>query len=299
MSEQLFLLAFDHRRSLLETFFGVEGEPAPADEANARLLKLLVWKGLTRAIGHGIARDRAGALVDATYGSEVIEAARSDGVRVATPVEESGRSEFAFETPRWREQLDELDPTWAKVLVRYNPEGDAEVNARQRKELAEVSDHCRESGRGFLFELLVPPEPHQLDGSTAAGYDVEIRPRLMVRAIVELQEAGIEPDIWKIEGLDRSEDCEAVSASARAEGRERVGCVVLGRGADTEAVDRWLRAAAGVPGFVGFAIGRTIWWEPLRGFFDAGATDEASEAAVSEIARRSLHFVDVFTGSGA
>jgi myo-inositol catabolism protein IolC len=169
------------------------------------------------------------------------------------------------------------------------------VNARQRRALVEVSDHCRASGRGFLFELLVPPEPHQLDGLTAAGYDVDVRPDLMVRAIAELQQAGIEPDIWKIEGLDRSEDCEAVAVSARAGGRDSVGCVVLGRGADTEAVDRWLRAAAGVTGFIGFAIGRSIWWEPLRGFFDAGATEKASEAAVSEVARRYLHFSDVFT----
>jgi myo-inositol catabolism protein IolC len=291
MLEQLFLLAFDHRRSLMESFFDVRGEPTPEDEANARLLKLLVWKGLTEGIGHGISRDQAGALVDATHGREVIVAAQRDGVRVATPIEESGRSEFAFQTPGWREQLDELDPTWAKVLVRYNPEGDTELNARQRRALVEVSDHCRASGRGFLFELLVPPEPHQLDGSTAARYDVEVRPDLMVRAIAELQQAGIEPDIWKIEGLDRSEDCEAVAVSARAGGRDSVGCVVLGRGADTEAVDRWLRAAAGVTGFIGFAIGRSIWWDATRAYVD-GSSDR--DATVTAIAERYGHFVDVF-----
>jgi myo-inositol catabolism protein IolC len=301
VADQLFLLASDHRGSLMESFFGVEGVPSPEEETRARRLKLVVWEGLERALRNGLPLERAGMLADPTYGREVITAAQRRGVRVATPVEASGRQEFEFEVPGWKERLDELDPTWAKVLVRYNPEGDGERNARQRRSLREVSEHCAATGRGFLFELLVPPEPSQLEtvDGDATRYDTDIRPGLMVRAIAELQRAGIEPDIWKIEGLERSEDCEAVAVAARTEGRDRVGCVVLGHGADTDAVDRWLRAGANVPGFVGFAIGRSVWWEPLRTFFEAGAGDDAAEVASSEIARRYLHFVDVFTDGSA
>jgi myo-inositol catabolism protein IolC len=295
--EQLFLLAFDHRRSLMESFFGREGDPTPNDVVKARLLKQVVWKGFEGALREGLPLDRSGALVDATYGREVITEARRAGVRVAAPLEESGHHEFAFEVSDWKERLDELDPTWAKVLVRYNPEGDAEMNARQRRALIDVSEHCHATGRSFLFELLVPAEAHQLEGvgGDADRYDTQVRPGLVVKAIAELKGAEIEPDVWKIEGLDRSEDCEAVGAAARAGGRETVGCVVLGRGADVEAVERWLRAGAHASGFIGFAIGRSIWWEPLQGFFDAGSTDEAAETASSEIARRYLHFVRVFT----
>ena len=44
--------------------------------------------------------------------------------------------------------------------------------------------------------------------------------------------------------------------------------MVLGRGASTEKVDQWLEAAAGVDGFVGFAIGRSIWWDALKGWLN-------------------------------
>jgi myo-inositol catabolism protein IolC len=104
----------------------------------------------------------------------------------------------------------------------------------------------------------------------------------VVRAVEELRAAGIQPDLWKIEGFERRADCEAVAAVAGAP------CVVLGRGADAAAVERWLRAGAGV--FDGFAIGRSIWWDPVRAFFDGAA---ARDVTVDAIAARFGHFVDV------
>jgi myo-inositol catabolism protein IolC len=297
MPERLYMLAFDHRRSFMETFLRVHGEPTPDEIERARRSKEVIWRGLDRALDDGpIATREAGALVDATYGRGVLARARERGVPVAVPVEASGRREFAFEVPRWRERLEAIDPTWGKVLVRYNPEGDPDLNDRQLRRIAEVSEHCRDKGLGFMLELLVPPEPHQLVavGGDATRYDQEVRPGLMVRAIEDAQRSGIEPDLWKIEGFDRREGYMAVSAAARADGRDHVGCVVLGRGADRAAVDRWIDAGAAVPGFVGFAIGRTIWWDPLRAFFDRGATDEDAELASGQIAREYRRFVRVF-----
>ena len=95
------------------------------------------------------------------------------------------------------------------------------------------------------------------------AYDRELRPRLMVQAIQELQDAGVEPDVWKIEGLDRREDCAKIVAAARRGGRDQVGCIVLGRGEDDKKVREWLATAARVPGFIGFAVGRTTFWDPL------------------------------------
>lgn len=297
MLQRLYVLAFDHRTSLMRSFFRVEGEPGQTDVERAYLAKRVIWQGLQRALeGGGVEPQEAGILVDETYGGAVISQARDLAVQVAVPVEASGRREFTFEFEDWKERLDALDPTWAKALVRYNPEGDADLNSRQLPALAELRRHCRATGRAFMFELLVPPEPHQLErvGDDRGRYDLEIRPGLMVRAVEEIRRAGVEPDLWKIEGLDRSQDCRAVSEATRAGGRDDVSCVVLGRGADREAVDRWLRAGAGVRGYVGFAIGRSIWWEPLKACFDRGAGDDACKSASGEIAREYLRFVGVF-----
>jgi 5-dehydro-2-deoxygluconokinase len=280
----LFVLAFDHRTSLMRSFFGVTGEPEADDLARARTAKRVIYDGLLAAVADGrVARSDAAALVDATYGIDVIAAARRDGIRVAVPVEASGRAELAFEEVEWRERLDALDPAWAKVLVRYNPEGDAAMNARQRAALGALVDHCETTDRPLMLELLIPPEAHH----DPATYDTEIRPRLMVRAIEQLRDEGIAAGVWKIEGLDRREDCERVAAVAGAP------CIVLGRGADTDAVDRWLRAGAGVDGFDGFAIGRSIWWEPLRAMFagDLGERD-AAEAIATAYARAAHVYLD-------
>jgi myo-inositol catabolism protein IolC len=242
----------------------------------------VIGEGLLAAIERKLVGvDEAGALVDSTYGADAIDALQDAGVRVAVPVEASGRREFAFEHSDWRERLDATRPAWAKVLVRYNTEGDTATNERQRHRLLDLQTVARAIGVGFLFELLVPPEPNQ----RTPVYDAEVRPDLVVLGLEELRKAGIAPDLWKIEGLDRREDCARVADVAGAP------CVVLGRGADAAAVERWLRAAAGVPGFDGFAIGRSIWWDPVRAYMDGG-TDRA--AAVSAIADRYGHFVDVY-----
>ena len=116
----------------------------------------------------------------------------------------------------------------------------------------------------------------------------------MIRAIAELQAAGIEPEIWKIEGVGERADCERIAAQCRSGGRDRVACVVLGRGADDDKVDEWLRAAAPVEAYVGFAIGRSIWGEPLDGFIDGSVT---REDAAAQVGANYLRFVEVYTSA--
>jgi myo-inositol catabolism protein IolC len=124
-----------------------------------------------------------------------------------------------------------------------------------------------------------------------AAYDAKLRPGLMVGAIEQLQAAGVDPDIWKVEGLDRREDCERIVSVARAGGRDQVGCIVLGRGENDRKVREWLEVAAGVAGFIGFAVGRTDFWDPLVAWRARQATREQT---VAEIARRYRDFVDIF-----
>jgi len=292
----LFILAFDHRGSFQKKFFGVTGEPTAQEGERISDAKHVIFEGFRRALDEGADRTSAGLLVDEQFGAAIARKAKADGLILAMPVEKSGQDEFDFEYgDEYSKHIEEFDPIFTKVLVRYNPAGDGAMNERQTKRLRELSDWLHERGRKFLFELLVPATEEQLGsvGDDADRFDKELRPQLMRAAIAELQQSGVEPDVWKIEGIDRREDCEAIATQTRVGGRDTVACVVLGRGADESAVDHWLRTGAGVPGYIGFAIGRTIWWNPLKEFVDGTATREDASARISANYRR---FVEVYEG---
>jgi len=296
----LFILAFDHRGSFVKTFFEIEGAPTPEETQRIADAKTVIFEGFLRAVEReGVFKASAGVLVDEQFGAEVARRARQQEFILAMPAEKSGQNEFDFEYgDDFGQHVEFNAPTFTKVLVRYNPEGDGTLNARQAERLKRLSDWLHKSERKFLFELLVPAEAHQLEtvNGDVARFDTELRPNLMRRAIAQLQETGIEPDIWKIEGIDAREDCEVIAQQCRVAGRDHVGCVVLGRGADQDAVDRWLRTASGVPGYQGFAIGRSIWWEPLKGFVDGSL---ARESVSAQIASNYARFVKVYAGETA
>ena len=291
---RLFILAFDHRGSFQKKFFGIEGAPTP-DEADRIIdAKRVIFEGMQRALAAGVDASAAGVLVDEQFGTQVARDATQAGMVLAMPAEKSGQLEFDFEYgSEFGAHIEAFDPTFTKVLVRYNPEGDGAMNARQSARLKELSDWLHHTGRRFLFELLVPAEPHQLEvvGGDAGRFDTELRPDLMRVAIAELQETGIEADIWKIEGIDDPAQCAAIVEQCRIGGRDGVGCVVLGRGADDDAVDRWLRAARDVPGYQGFAIGRSIWWNPLKAFVDG---ELPRDEVATQIANNYRRFVAVY-----
>ena len=297
---KLFFLAFDHRGSFQKKWFGIEGDPTGEETQRISDAKHLIYEGLLKAADEeGIEPSVAGVLVDEQFGAKVAREAKERGFKLAMPVEKTGQPEFDFEYgDQFGEHIEEFDPDFAKVLVRYNPEGEAEMNARQRERLGRLADWLHERDRQFLFELLVPAEQSQLDqvGGDSARYDAELRPELMRRVIEEMQNEGIEVDVWKIEGVDERSDAEMLAKQARAGGRDGVVCVLLGRGADDEKVDHWLRQAAPVEGFVGFAIGRSIWGDPLKQYIDGSL--EREEAA-DRIGRNYARFVKVYEGAEA
>jgi len=292
--KKLYILAFDHRGSFQKKFFGIEGEPDPEQTAMIADAKHLIFEGMQRAVAEGADASITGVLVDEQFGGTVPEEAKAQGLKLAMPAERSGQNMFDFQYgDDFPEHIESFDPDFTKVLVRYNPEGDLAENKEQLGKLKRLSDWLHSKQRKFLFELLVPAETAQLqllEGSTER-YDSELRPELMRRAIAEIQDAGIEVDIWKIEGVDERSDCEMLAAQARTGGRDGVVCVVLGRGADDAKVDHWLQQAAPVDGFVGFAIGRSIWWNPLKEYVDGKI--ERSVGA-QRIAANYLRFVEVY-----
>ncbi len=291
---KLYILAFDHRGSFQKKMFGIEGDPDPEQTKTIADVKHLIFEGMLKASEQGAEPGVSGCLVDEQFGGDIPVQAKDAGLVLAMPVEKSGQNEFDFEYgDEFGDHIERFDPDFAKVLVRYNPDGDAEMNERQARRLKRLADWLHENDRKFLFELLVPAEDSQLDqvGGDSDRYDAELRPELMRRTIAELQEAGVEADIWKIEGIDAREDCERISEQARSGGRDGVICVVLGRGADDAKVEHWLRQGAPVEGYAGFAIGRTIWWDALKGFLD-GSVDRA--AAADRIAENYLRFVEVY-----
>jgi myo-inositol catabolism protein IolC len=293
---RLYILAFDHRGSFQKKMFGIQDDPSAEETDKIADAKHLIFEGLLKASEEGADPGVTGCLVDEQFGSPrgVPAQSKERGLILAMPVEKSGQDEFDFEYgDDFGAHIERFDPDFSKVLVRYNPEGDADMNARQTERLKRLADWLHVRDRKFLFELLVPAEDTQLErvDGDADRYDAELRPELMRRTIVELQDAGVEADVWKIEGIDTQEDCEKIAQTCRRDGRDGVICVVLGRGADDQKVEHWLRQGAPVDGYAGFAIGRTIWWDALKGFLGG---DLERERAARQIADNYLRFVRVY-----
>jgi len=291
--KSLFILAFDHRASLMKKLFG-DGEPTAEQKARFSDYKFLIYQGLEKGIELGVPKEDAALLVEEEYGDKVLRDAKSKGYRFILTTEKSGQDEFEFQYGEdFPAHIEKYQPTFTKALVRYNPEGDKELNARQAEKLKILSDYSHEHGYKFLIEPIIAATEAQLAsvGNDKKRYDEELRPVLAVEMVRQLQEAGIEPDIWKIEGMNRPENYQKFMEQARSGGRDQVGAVVLGRGESEEAVARWLEAGAKVPGILGFAIGRTIFMQAL---LDYQAGRVSREGVIIDIGENYRKFYAIF-----
>src|SRR3954454_6309706 len=293
---KLYILAFDHRGSFQKKMFGIQGDPDEQQTQTISGAKHLIYEGMLKAVERGGADPSTlGVLVDEQFGAKIIPQAKEHGLKTAMPAEKSGQDEFDFQyDDDFGSHIESFDADFCKVLVRFNSDGDAEMNERQLDRLKRLADWLHEHDRKFLFELLVPGTEDQLQsvGGDDDRYDAELRPELMRRAIEQIQDYGIEVDIWKIEGVESQEDAEMLIRQTRAgEGREGVTSVLLGRGASDDKVDHWLQQAAPVEGFIGFAIGRSIWWDALKGFLSG---DLERRAAAEQVADNYLRFIKVY-----
>jgi 5-dehydro-2-deoxygluconokinase len=285
-TRDMFIMPFDHRGSFQEKLFGIKGQPTAEQTAEISSYKKIIYDGFLMAIAAGVPKEKAGILVDEQFGSEILKLAKAGGYMTACPAEKSGQDEFDFEYgAEFGAHINKFQPTFVKVLVRYNPEGDANLNKTQNERLKKLADYCHSHGNKFMFELLVPATKEQLAkfGGDTARYDKELRPKLMGEAMIQSQNAGVEADVWKLEGIDNEADFHKVAAIARnTPARKNVGVIVLGRGENAEKVKLWLSTAAKVPGLIGFAVGRTIFWEPLKGVKDGKWSREQASKMVCD-----------------
>ncbi len=291
----LYILAFDHRGTLTKGLLGVEGRPPEKEEVlRVSEMKNIIFEGFLSAKEKGISGGDPAILVDEQFGLEVQKKAIENGIKFAAPVEKSGQSIFDFEYGEdFGEKINEVGADFIKILVRWNPDDEEEAREIQGSRIKTLSDWIIDNEKKFLLEFLVPATEEQLEtvGGDQARYDAEIRPKLAVKVVEEMRERGADPDIWKIEGLDTKEDCEKVAESIKNGGREDVIAVVLGRGANDEKVNEWLRAGSSVDGYKGFAIGRSIFWESLKGWHE---DSKSREEAIEEIANSYLGFISVY-----
>ncbi len=288
-TDPLLILAMDHRGSFGKTLFDVVGDKPTNEQRSAmQKAKKLIYQGLLRAAPR-LELGRAGVLVDEQYGQHVVDRSAHDPVVLAVPIEASGHDWFILQWgEQWLEHVRAIDPAYVKVLVRDNPDFAESSRVTQLESLATVSSLLQAEGFSLLYELLVPATDEQLAsvGGSTDRYDAELRPELTVRVLADNQSAGVEPVLWKVEGLETVEDAKAVAGQARAGGRS-ADLIVLGRDAPADRIDHWLSVASQVPEFVGFAIGRSIWQDVVGGWHKGELDDET---AVSRIAQTYLDF---------
>lgn len=290
----LYVLPFDHRFPYANEVFGFKPSMTAGELATAAERKQVIYRAFQQALADGVPAGAAAILVDEQHGADILGDAASREFLVILPTERSGAAEFELDYGQsFADHIEPFDPAFVKVLVKHNPQGDRALNARQLERILPLVEYCRQTERRFMFELIVPAESAQLAkfGGDAGKFDRQLRPGLTIDAIHEIQQAGVEPDVWKLEGLDTLDDCRRVGEAVRRQGRDRVGCVVLGRGEDAQRVRTWLTTAARVPAFIGFAVGRSIFSAPL---LEMAAGKRSTEEATREIATRFRSWVEVF-----
>ncbi len=292
--KDLLILAFDHRTSFVEKLFGIKGRPPTAEEKKRiEEAKQIIFEGFKLAVKKKVPKEIAGILVDEEFGTNILRQAKNDGFNFAMPAEKSGQDEFDFEYgDQFAKHIEDFDPTYVKVLVRYNPESDSVLNKRQLQRLKKLSDYLAKTKRPFLFELIVPATPEQLAklGGSKEAYDTQLRPKLMCETIKQIQAGGVEPSIWKLEGCEKPEDLKSIVKQAQAEGR-KVGVITLGRGESKDKVKEWLAVGAKTQGVIGFAVGRTIFWDPL---VEYNAKKSDRKNTVEKIAQCYIDFVELW-----
>ncbi|MDO8659761.1 MAG: DUF2090 domain-containing protein [Candidatus Parcubacteria bacterium] len=278
-NKNLFILPFDHRSSFFKLLNIVDRSPTNDEIDKIKELKGLIYDAFKKAVSENVPRESAAILVDEQFGGDILKDAFIQGFTTILTTEKSGQKEFTFEYgDSFSDHLQMHKPTFAKALIRYKPTDSAESKTKQQQKLKILSDYCHNNGYKFLLEVLI----------FESG---EVQSEPMRQVIEELQKVSVEPDVWKMEGMDKESDYLEVMQQIRKGERKDVGLVVLGRGGNEQLVEGWIKASAKVNGVIGFAIGRTIFSNPLLEYQNGTKTKEQT---IDAIKNKFVYFYNVF-----
>lgn len=293
--KNLFILPFDHRSSFAKLFGFTNEELSTDEKKKITTAKEIIYQAFEKSMSKGILKEEAAILVDEEYGDKIIQDAINKKYNVILTTEKSGQKEFTFEYgDEFGKHIEKYAPHFVKALIHYNPNDDPLSKMRQQQKLEILSNYCHQNSYKFLLEVLVSPTESQLIDVSGNSqlYDAQVRPNLTAKAIEELQNANVEPDIWKIEGMENEDSYKIVVLQAQKEERKNVGIVILGRAENQDKVGEWIKAGNKIKGIIGFAIGRTLFWEPLTEYKNGKITKEQT---IEMISNKFIYFYNLFT----
>jgi 5-dehydro-2-deoxygluconokinase len=275
--EPLLILPFDHRSSFSKNLFGWDGKLNAKQNKQISLYKTIVYKGFLEAAKSEANKKHFGILVDQDFGTPILRDAKKRGFTVTMPVEKSGQEAFTFNYGNsFGAWIEKIKPDYVKILVRYHPDN-KEINKIQLTRLSKLNTYCKKHGHKMMFELLVPASEKDLKKmKTESAYDAKLRPIHTVKAIKEITKV-IQPELWKMEGFSKSDWKKVLQAIGKD-----ADVIILGRGQNDKKVEKWLKDAASFDQIVGFAVGRTIFFEPLEQLKDKKMTQQQAIQAIGK-----------------
>jgi 5-dehydro-2-deoxygluconokinase len=291
--KDLYVLPFDHRSSFVKKIIGDVERLSKKDTKKIKEYKKIIFQAFLKArreIKNNLASKLA-ILIDDQFGLEIFKEAKKKKIPAILAVEESGQRVFTLRHGRnFGKNLLRLKPDFVKALLHYNP-ANKTLNIIQQRRLKNLNDYCKKNNFKLIVELLISPTEKDFEKAKGSRelFDKKFRTSLLLKSIRELRKIGIEPDIWKLEAAESVSDWKKIiSLIKKGAKRKNVGIIVLGRGEDKERVINWVRIAKKVKGLNGFAIGRTVFIEPLLRYKNGKIT---KQEAIKEVADNYLWFV--------
>ncbi len=279
----LYILPFDHRGSFMK-LINASQPPTKRDIQKAKAYKKIIYLAFLKSLKE-VPKKHTAILGDEWLSKDILKDAKKKKIIICNTFEKSGKKEFQFERKDWKKQLQEIKPDYAKILIRYNPKN-KKINLRQAKKLAGFGRYLKNKKAKFLLEIITPNQTREERSSSVSRKSpISMKPKTILKAIKQLQKKGAHPDIWKLEGINKIKDMKKISKQIKSK------IVILGRGENKKKAEHWLKIAAKFDNVIGFAIGRTIFANPLKDYNNKKTTKEQT---INKISKNYINFVKLF-----
>lgn len=259
-AEQMYILAFDHRRQLEDLAVSHESSAAQISQ-----FKSLICDAVQQVAAQSATAECMGIIVDGRYGEKVLNRMTAQGWWIGRPAEVPGSCPL------------ELDPgnnfglpllSWpashaVKCLVFYHPDDGLDLRLLQEQRVRQLHADCVALDRELLLEIIVSSKNQPCDDATVA------------RVLTRFYNLGVYPAWWKLE-TQSSAAWENISAVIDRYDPLCRGVLLLGLDAPEEDLGESFKIAARFPVCKGFAVGRSIFGQAAKQWFG----DELDDAGV-------------------